>query len=281
MGPLIGTNRCIGRSLCSIAILAAIVVLAKPLAFAATPGLETVQATHSEAGNLVGVTLTVYNYSTPSDLESLSQAFQKGLDRELVNALSKTKAVGRCQIAGDPGYDIAFIQMVRTPAGRQIIFITSRQHPPDESELPTVAPSFDLAVGQFNLDDANPTMSTGFLFPASRLVVDDLGAFHYDLAGVPWALVNVHSSNGTPLATRPNKQMQLAPTSGRINHRQAATERNCAAVMLRTIYFLPYLLTPNVAVAMPGSAANSPEGSTPSPLPPLLSPSPNTVCGLM
>jgi hypothetical protein len=191
------------------------VVLANPLAFAATPGPETIQATHSEAGNLVGVTLTVYNYSTPSDLESLSQAFQKGQDRELANALSKTKAVGRCQISGDPGYDIAFIQMVRTPAGRQIIFITSRPHQPDESEPPTVAPLFDLAVGQFDLDDTDPSMSTGFLFPASRLVVDEMGTFHYDLAGVPWALVNVHYSNGTRSSTEPQEANAASPGLGK------------------------------------------------------------------
>jgi hypothetical protein len=58
--------------------------------------------------------------------------------------------------------------------------------------------SFDLAVGQFDLDDTDPAKSAGFLFPASKLVVNEQGAFHYDLAGAPWALVNVLDSNGTP-----------------------------------------------------------------------------------
>ena len=131
---------------------------------------ETIQATYSQAGNTIGVTLIVYNYSTPSDLQTLSQAFQKGQDRELATALSITKAVGHCSITGALSYDVDFIQMVPTPTGRQIIFITSRPHPVDESGPPGAPQSYDLAVGQFDLNDTDPAKSTGFLFPASKLV---------------------------------------------------------------------------------------------------------------
>jgi len=78
---------------------------------------ETIRATYSQAGNTVDVTLVVYNYSTPSDLQVLSQAYKQGQDRELAIALSKTKAVGRCVIAGGAGYDVAFIQVLLTPTG--------------------------------------------------------------------------------------------------------------------------------------------------------------------
>jgi len=45
--------------------------------------------------------------------------------------------------------------------------------------------------------------STGFLYPASKLVVDEQGAFQCDLAGSPWSLVNVLDSNWAPaLAAR-------------------------------------------------------------------------------
>jgi hypothetical protein len=50
-------------------------------------------------------------------------------------------------------------------------------------------------VGQFEINDTDNTKSTGFLYLASRLVVDEQGAFHYDLAGSPWSLVNVLDSN--------------------------------------------------------------------------------------
>lgn len=222
MVPLTDTNRCARKSLSAISMMAAILSVAATAAFAAAPAPETIQSTYSQAGNPVGVTLIVYNYSTPFDLQVLSQAFQKGQDRELATALSNTKAVGRCRIAEGLSYDIAFIQMVLTPTGRQIIFITSRPHPFDESDPPGTPQLFDLAVGQFDLNDTDPSKSTGFLFPASKLVVDEQGAFHYDLAGVPWALVNIFDSNGSPLpagsqvadASGPVSEKNQLPSSG-------------------------------------------------------------------
>jgi hypothetical protein len=87
--------------------------------------------------------------------------------------------------------------MVLTPTGRRITFITSRPHLFDEADPPASQPLFDLAVGQFDLNDTNPAKNTGFLYPASKLVIDKQGEFHYDLAGDPWALVNVLDSPGT------------------------------------------------------------------------------------
>ncbi len=58
--------------------------------------------------------------------------------------------------------------------------------------------SFDLMVGQFDINDTDNTKSTGFLYPASKLVIDEQGEFHYDLAGSPWSLVNVLDSNWAP-----------------------------------------------------------------------------------
>jgi hypothetical protein len=210
MRRLTGSIRCISRSISPIVMLAAISTLATTLGFAAPTGPETIQANYFQAGSAVGVTLIVYNYSTPSDLEILSHAFQEGQDRELATALSKTRAAGRCVIAGDAGYDVAFIQELLTPTGRQVTFVASRPRPSDGSDPPATPQSFDLAVGQFDLDDSDPAKSTGFLFPASKLVVDGQGAFHYDLAGAPWALVNVLYSNGTRQPTGP----QVADASG-------------------------------------------------------------------
>jgi hypothetical protein len=173
-------------------------VLATGVGFAANSNTETIQATYAEAGNTVSVTLVVYNYSTPADLQVLSQAFQEGKDQGLADALSKTKAVGQCSIAGALSYDVAFIQMVPTRTGRRIIFITNRPHRLNDADPPAPSKIFDLAVGQFDLNDADPAKSTGFLFPASKLVIDQQGEFHYDLAGSPWALENVLDSQGTP-----------------------------------------------------------------------------------
>jgi hypothetical protein len=88
--------------------------------------------------------------------------------------------------------------MIPTPTGRRIIFVTSRPHPLEQSDPPAQVQTFDLAIGQFDLNDADPAKSTGFLFPATKLVIDQQGAFHYDLAGNPWALENVLDSQRTP-----------------------------------------------------------------------------------
>ena len=198
MGSLAGIIREVLKPAACLLLLAGTFTLATSQVFAGAPNPETIQATYIKDGNLIGVKLIVYSYSTSSDLQILSLAFQEGQDRGLASALSRTKAVGQCSITGVLSYEVAFIQMVLTPTGRRITFITNRPRPLDEADLPGSFLSFDLAVGQFDLNDADPAKSTGFLFPASKLVIDRLGEFHYDLAGSPWALVNVLDRQGAP-----------------------------------------------------------------------------------
>jgi hypothetical protein len=202
MRPLTSTNRCVRKSVLTLALLGTFTLAATP-GFAASPGFETIRATYSQAGNTVSVTLIVYNFTTSGDLQLLSLAFQQGQDRQLAAALSRTKAVGSCSVTGDPNFDVAFIQMGVTPAGREITFIANRPLQSDEvsSDPDSQSPnsqSFDLMVGQFEMDDTDNAKSTGFMYPASKLVVDEQGEFHYDLAGSPWSLVNVLDSNWAP-----------------------------------------------------------------------------------
>ena len=71
-------------------------------------------------GAVIGVTLDIYEYSTPEDRQILIEAFTKGQNQGLVNALSKMRAVGHCSITGTIGYDISYIRMVPTPTGREL-----------------------------------------------------------------------------------------------------------------------------------------------------------------
>jgi hypothetical protein len=185
-----------GRKFASSSLLlAGLCALGTTPGFSSSPGSEKIQATYEKDGNPVRITLIVYNYTTSADLQVLSQAFQKGQDRELAAVLSKTKAAGHYSIAGDLGFNVAFIQMVVTPTGRKITFIADRPLQSDEVNTNSDPESFDLLVGQFDINDTDNTKSTGFLYPASRLVVDEQGDFHYDLAGSPLSLVNVFDSN--------------------------------------------------------------------------------------
>ena len=210
MGPRTNLIRCARIFAFSSLLLAGTCTLGTTPGFSAGPNPETIQATYAQAGNTISVTLTIYGYSSPSDVQILSQAFQQGQDQALVAALSKTKAVGHCSIAGARGYDIAFIQMELTPTGRKITFITNRPLQLDEVS-PGASQSYDLEVGQFDLNDADNSKSTGFLYPASKLVIDKLGVFHYDLAGNPWPLVNVLDSRPTPASTEPSVAEATSP----------------------------------------------------------------------
>jgi hypothetical protein len=91
--------------------------------------------------------------------------------------------------------------MVPTPTGRKITFIASRPHPPEEADPPLSPHTLDLAVGQFDLNDTETAKSSGFLYPASKLVIDQKGEFHYDLTGAPWPLDNVLDSQANPAMT--------------------------------------------------------------------------------
>jgi hypothetical protein len=194
MKPLANVIRCARKTGFSILLLAGTCTLGTALGFAASPNSETIQATYAQAGKTVSITLIIYNYSTPSELQVLSQAFEEGQDQGLATALSRTKAVGHCSITGALSYDVAFIQMVVTPTGRKITFVTSRPHQSDEVDPGSQFESFDLAIGQFDLNDTDNTKSKGFLYPASKLVIDKQGVFRYDLSGNPWSLVNVLDS---------------------------------------------------------------------------------------
>jgi hypothetical protein len=166
--------------------------------FSSSPNPEKIQATYAQDGNVVSVTLVIYGYTTPSEKQVLSRAFDEGQDRGLAVALSKTKAAGLCSLSGSDSFEIAFIQMTVTPTGRQITFITNRPLQSNEANPSTESQSFDLLVGQFDINDNDNSKSTGFLYPASKLASDEQGKLRYDLAGNPWPLVNVFDSNWTP-----------------------------------------------------------------------------------
>lgn len=208
MGLLTSVIRFARKSELPCLLLAGTFALTTTLAFSASPNPETIQATYAQNGKMISVTLTIDGYSNLADMQTLSQAFEEGQDQALVLALSKTKAVGHCSISGALSYEVAFIQMVVTPTGRQITFITNRPLQAGGASPDTPSQSFDLAVGQFNLNDTDNTKSTGFLYPASKLVVDEKGEFHYDLTGTPWSLVNIldsRAASGETLAQGPNR----------------------------------------------------------------------------
>ena len=106
-----------------------LVIAAACLSVSAREKYETIDATaygtSTQLGRNVGVTLIIYEWSTPEDRQVLVDAFQKGQNQGLVNALQKMKAVGRIQIPGTLGYDVSFIRLIPQPTGRKITLTSS------------------------------------------------------------------------------------------------------------------------------------------------------------
>jgi hypothetical protein len=162
---------------------------------------ETIEAsamgTSTQLGQVVGISVEIYDFSTPEDRQILVQAFEKGQNNGLVNTLSKMKAVGHCSITGTLGYDVSFIRMIPTPTGRKIRWITNRLLRFGEVYADTQSQSFDLTAGEFDINDTDKSKSTGVLYPACQLAMDKEGQIQFQLNQNPWKLVDIIDWKGT------------------------------------------------------------------------------------
>jgi hypothetical protein len=182
-------------------LVVAALVLVATRAGSAREKYETIEAqafgTGTQMGANIGVTLNIYEFSTPADRAILVQAFEKGQNQGLANALAKMKAVGHIEITGTLGNDCSYIRMVRTPTGRKIVFVTNRQIRFGEAYFDTQSQSFNLTAGILELNDQDKSKSTGVLYPLAQLVLDKQGELQWDLNQNPWRLSDVLDWAGT------------------------------------------------------------------------------------
>jgi len=157
----------------------------------------TAYGTGTQLGANVGVTLNIYEFSTPADRQILVQAYEKGQNNGLYNALQKMKAVGHVEITGTLGNDCSFIRMIPTSTGRKIIFLTSRQIRIGEAWTDSQTQSFNLTAGILELNDQDKSKSTGVLYPAAQLVLDKQGELQWDLNQNAWRLSDLIDWKGT------------------------------------------------------------------------------------
>jgi hypothetical protein len=156
---------------------------------------ETIDATafgtSTQMGRNFGVKIVIYEFSDPEDREILVQAFAKGQNDGLRNALEKMKSVGRIQIPGTLGFDLSFIREIVTPTGRTIRFVTNREIAFGESYWSTQTKSFNLTAGEININDKDKSKSDGVLFPAAQLIVNKEGELQWELNQNAWRLTNI------------------------------------------------------------------------------------------
>jgi len=163
---------------------------------------ETIDATawgtSTQLGASMGVTLIIYQYSTPDDRQILVEAFQKGSNKGLVNALERMKAVGHVSITGTLGIDVSYVVAIPTPTGRKVRFVTNRQIKFAEAYYDTQSQSYDLSAGEIDINTQDKSKSAGVLYPAAQLGIGDDGQLTLNLLQNPWRLSNIIDWAGTP-----------------------------------------------------------------------------------
>jgi len=177
------------------------------LVLGSVPGLardkyETIDATawgtSTQTGRNIGITIIIYEYSTPEDQDVLVQAFQKGQNQGLVNTLEKMKAVGHISITGTLGYDLSFIKLIQTPTGRTIRFVTDRPIRFGEAYWDTQTQFYNLTAGEINIDKQDKSKSNGVLYPLAQLAIGANGQLELNLNQNPWRLGDIIDWAGTP-----------------------------------------------------------------------------------
>ena len=161
----------------------------------------TAMGTSTQTGAIINVKVIINEFSTEEDRAILVEAFTKGQNQGLVNALTKMKAVGRIAITGTLGYDLSFIRLIPTPTGRKIRFVTNRVLRFGEVYADTQTTAYNLTAGEFDLNDSDKNKNSGVLYPAAQLVINKEGQLEFQLNKNPWKLTNIVDWNkaGTPL----------------------------------------------------------------------------------
>jgi len=184
------------RKLACRGLLAITLLAANAPAFSQSNGKPatidaTAQGTSTQLGSIVNVKVIIQRFSTEEERQQLIAAFKQGQSPGLVKALSKMEPAGRIAITGTLGYDLAYIRLIRTPTGRTIRFATNRLIRFGEAYGNTQSMAYDLTAGEFQLDDKDKDKSTGVLFPASQLIINNKGELQFELRKNPWKLVNI------------------------------------------------------------------------------------------
>jgi hypothetical protein len=151
----------------------------------------TAMGTGTQLGKTVSVKLIIYRYSTEDDRAVLVDAFKKGQNQGLVDALSKMKPVGRIAITGTVGSDAAYIRLIKTDTGHKIRFATNRLIRFGEAYNNSRTIAYNLTAGEINLNDSDKSKSEGSLYPASQLIINKDGQLEFQLNKNPWKLVNI------------------------------------------------------------------------------------------
>lgn len=208
MTPTRNSRSAIQRVGYSSFVIATLLLTVVSLALSANDGKvkvgtidATAMGTSTQMGKVINVKVIVYQFSTDEDRVILVEAYKKGQNEGLVNALTRMKSVGRIAITGTLGYDLSFIRLVPTPTGRKIRFVTNREIRFGEHYYNTQSKAYNLTAGEIEINDSDKGKSSGILYPAAQLVINKQGQLEFQLRQNAWKLVNIvdWDKAGTPL----------------------------------------------------------------------------------
>jgi hypothetical protein len=178
-----------------IFLVAALLLAATLVLSADDRGVEVIDATamgtSTQLGKVISVKITIYEFSTDDDRAILVDAYKKGQNQGLVNALTKMKSVGRIAITGTTGYDLSFIRLIPTSTGRKIRFVTNRQLRFGEVYSNSQSRAYNLTAGEIEINDSDKDKNSGVLYPAAQLIINKEGQLEFQLNKNPWKLTNI------------------------------------------------------------------------------------------
>ncbi len=154
---------------------------------------EEVQATafgtSTQLGRTFNVNITITSYSTPQDQQVLLEAFQKGGNRGLVDALQKMPARGRISMPGVLGYEIKYARVWSTPTGRKLRLVTDRTIAMRELIANTRSRDYSVTAVELELNN-DKEKSSGTLLPACELKLNKQNEIELEAYQNPWRLGN-------------------------------------------------------------------------------------------
>jgi hypothetical protein len=184
---------------CGLLFVAMLLTAVRPALSTKDREIETIEATatgtSTQLGRIVNVKVIIYEYSTEEDAKILVDAFEKGRNQGLVNALTRMRSVGRIAITGTVGYDLSFIRAIPTPTGRKIRFATNRPIRFGEAFFDTQSVAYNVTAGELDLNDSDRKKSSGVLFPAAELTLNKEKQLEFKLNRNPWKLVDIIDRN--------------------------------------------------------------------------------------
>lgn len=163
--------------------------------------LDHIQATafgtSTQTGQMANVTIIIYEYSPPEDQKVLLEAFEKGGDEGLNNALSKMSAKGRIAITGTLGYDLNYIRQFPLKdssgnvTGRKIRFVTDRPITFGEAWSQSRSTEYSLSGGEIDLN-TDKKKNAGTLLPACKFKIGKEKDLEIEAFQNPWRLANIY-----------------------------------------------------------------------------------------